>query len=48
LKKGPIVARTLRRIEDDWVRSGFPDGEALQSIVQAALDDLAAGGETGN
>ena len=48
LKEGPIVARTLRRIEDDWVRSGFPDGEALQSIVQAALDDLAAGGETGN
>jgi poly(A) polymerase len=48
LKEGPIVARTLRRIEDDWVRSGFPDGEALQSILQAALDDLAAGGETGN
>jgi len=48
LKKGPIVARTLRRIEDEWVRSGFPDGEALQRIVSAALDDLSPGGEAGN
>jgi poly(A) polymerase len=37
LKEGPIVARTLRRIEDDWVRTGFPAGAALDEIVERAL-----------
>lgn len=39
LREGPIVARTLRRIEDRWVEAGFPSGEAFQGIV---TDELAA------
>jgi poly(A) polymerase len=37
LEEGPIVARTLRRIEDDWVRTGFPAGAAFDEIVERAL-----------
>lgn len=37
LTEGPIVARTLRRIEDRWVAAGFPEGDALESIVADAL-----------
>ena len=37
LKEGPIVAKTLRNIEDRWVDSGFPIGEAFQRIVDEAL-----------
>jgi poly(A) polymerase len=37
LPEGPIVARTLRRIEDRWVHEGFPDGDALEAIVADAL-----------
>jgi poly(A) polymerase len=37
LTEGPLVARTLRRIEDDWVNSGFPQGEGFERIVAAAL-----------
>lgn len=37
LREGPIVARTLRRIEDRWVERGFPDGEELDTIVAEAL-----------
>ena len=33
LAQGPIVARTLRRIEDRWVAAGFPTGDALEHIV---------------
>ena len=32
-------ARTLRRIEDRWVESGFPSGEEFERIVSAALDE---------
>jgi poly(A) polymerase len=39
LVAGPIVARTLRRIEADWLEAGFPDGEALDRIVAEALRD---------
>ena len=39
LAEGPIVARTLRRIEDRWVESGFPSGDEFERIVRAALDD---------
>jgi poly(A) polymerase len=38
LSEGPIVAKTLRRIEDRWVDAGFPTGEAFQEIVE---DELA-------
>jgi poly(A) polymerase len=37
LPPGPIVAQTLRRIEDEWVAAGFPSGEALETIVSQAL-----------
>ena len=37
LPEGPVVARTLRKIEDDWVRAGFPSGDPLEEIVSRAL-----------
>ena len=37
LAAGPIVARTLKRIEDNWVAAGFPAGEAFETIVSEAL-----------
>ncbi len=37
LVEGPAVARTLRRIEDQWVEAGFPQGVALEKIVADAL-----------
>jgi poly(A) polymerase len=38
LAEGPVVARTLRQIEDEWVDSGFPGGDELERIVGAALE----------
>jgi poly(A) polymerase len=37
LIEGPIVARTLRKIEDRWVTEGFPQGKAFEQIVADAL-----------
>jgi poly(A) polymerase len=37
LPEGPIVARTLRRIEDIWVSAGFPSGPDFERIVDEAL-----------
>jgi poly(A) polymerase len=37
LKEGPIVARTLKTIEERWIEAGFPRGEAFDKIVQNAL-----------
>jgi len=37
IAEGPVVARTLRQIEDQWVEGGFPAGEAFDKIVTAAL-----------
>jgi poly(A) polymerase len=37
LKEGPIVARTLKAIEERWVEAGFPRGEAFEKIVAEAL-----------
>jgi poly(A) polymerase len=37
LPEGPIVARTLRRIEDRWIEAGFPEGEEFETIVADAL-----------
>jgi poly(A) polymerase len=37
LPEGPIVARTLRQIEDEWVERGFPTGAAFEDIVSDAL-----------
>lgn len=37
LPEGPIVARTLRRIEDQWVNAGFPTGAEFDRIVVSAV-----------
>jgi poly(A) polymerase len=37
LPEGPIVARTLRAIEDQWVTTGFPAGQDFERIVADAL-----------
>jgi poly(A) polymerase len=37
LPEGPIVARTLRAIEDEWVEANFPAGERLDRIIGDAL-----------
>lgn len=41
LPEGPIVAKTLKAIEDRWVEAGFPSGEAFERIVKHALDGTA-------
>jgi poly(A) polymerase len=33
LKEGPIVSRTLRRIEDRWIEAGFATGPQFEAIV---------------
>jgi poly(A) polymerase len=38
LTEGPIVARTLRQIEERWVEAGFPAGEEFERIVETALN----------
>ncbi|MGN6058634.1 MAG: CCA tRNA nucleotidyltransferase [Sphingomicrobium sp.] len=37
LPEGPIVAKTLRAIEDQWVKAGFPTGQEFERIVRDAL-----------
>ena len=37
LREGPVVARTLRSIENRWAESGFPAGEAFEAIVDEEL-----------
>jgi poly(A) polymerase len=37
LTEGPIVARTLKAIENRWVEAGFPTGDAFQEIVAEEL-----------
>jgi len=37
LTPGPVVARTLRSIEDQWVDAGFPTGGPLDQIVASAV-----------
>ena len=37
LPEGPIVARTLRAIDERWVEAGFPTGDELDRIVGDAL-----------
>jgi poly(A) polymerase len=36
LAEGPLVARTLHTIEDEWIRAGFPSGEPFEDIVSRA------------
>ncbi|MEO6360037.1 MAG: CCA tRNA nucleotidyltransferase [Sphingomicrobium sp.] len=37
LTEGPIVARTLRAIEDAWIAAGFPTGQPFDIIVSRAV-----------
>ena len=37
LTEGPLVSRTLRRIEDRWIAAGFPEGATFDAIVADAL-----------
>lgn len=37
LVEGPLVSRTLRRIEDEWIEAGFPEGAQFEAIVSEAL-----------
>jgi poly(A) polymerase len=41
LPEGPVVARTLRQIEDQWIQAGFPTGEPLDQIVSRALQSAS-------
>lgn len=44
LLQGPEVARTLKRIEDQWVEAGFPEGADLDRIVARALSEAGRSG----
>jgi poly(A) polymerase len=37
LPQGPIVAKTLRLIDDRWVERGFPTGDEFERIVNEAI-----------
>jgi len=37
LAEGPIVARTLKLIEDRWIQSGFATGDELERIVEETI-----------
>jgi poly(A) polymerase len=37
LAQGPVVAKTLQKIERRWVESGFPGGGDFERIVAEAL-----------
>jgi poly(A) polymerase len=39
LTEGPVVAKTLRKIEDEWVEAGFPVGDDFDRIVSQALQN---------
>jgi len=38
LTEGPIVAKTLRAVAQEWARAGFPDEEAARAIARAHVD----------
>ena len=37
LEEGPVVARTLRRIEERWLEANFPSGDEFEEIVSQEL-----------
>jgi poly(A) polymerase len=41
LPEGPIVARTLMRIEDRWIAAGFPSGQKFEALVAEVLGSAA-------
>jgi poly(A) polymerase len=42
LPEGPLVAKTLRKIDDRWVEAGFPTGDEFERIVSEALIEASA------
>ena len=40
LRKGPVVAETLRVIETRWIAEGFPDADRVARILDEAMDQL--------
>jgi poly(A) polymerase len=43
LTPGPIIARTLKAIEQRWIEEGFPSGERVKELVQEELNAARAG-----
>lgn len=41
LPEGPVISRTLRKIEDRWVEAGFPNGDEFDKIVGDALAEAS-------
>ncbi len=41
LPEGPVVARTLRKIEERWLAAGFPKGSEFEAIVAQALAEAS-------
>jgi len=41
LKPGPIVAKTLQRVEREWVEAGFPDTDQLEQIIANAVSTIS-------
>ena len=39
LTAGPVVAATMRRIEEDWIEAGFVTGDRFETIVADAIAD---------
>jgi poly(A) polymerase len=39
LTAGPLVAATMRRIEEDWIEAGFVTGDRFETIVADAIAD---------
>ena len=37
LPEGPVVAKTLRAIEERWLEAGFPSAEKFEAIVEEAV-----------
>lgn len=37
LPEGPVIARTLRAIEERWLEAGFPTAEEFEAIVEEAV-----------
>lgn len=38
LPAGPIISQTLQQIRDQWIDQNFPEGQALENITNAIVD----------
>jgi poly(A) polymerase len=43
LAEGPIVAKTLRKIDERWSEAGFPTGAAFEKLVAAEIERAKSG-----